>query len=187
MPSLSPSLQTRLRNALLKCAPFGSNDALRAVFSDARIAAWKSNVPEAATPALRVSFLISQFMDAWNAEGQNALALFLCALNDSLDHGQKDLAEELCALSGQVHAALVAGKIAECERELAQVQEHQARGWTDSAYAQHRIAELQAQIEVWQTRNADAPLCAPAAEVAAPTVAMPDAAVEPSVSAPEET
>jgi len=188
MPSLSPSLQNRLRAALLKCAPFGSNDALRTVFSDARIIAWKHNVPEASNPASRVSFLVSQFMDAWNAEGQNALSLFLCALNEAPERGQECPAEELCALAGEVHAALIAGKIAECERELKQVRDHQARGWTDPAYAQRRIAELQAMVQTWQARKEDASLCVPAvAEAAALEAAATGAVVKPAASVLEET
>jgi len=193
MPSLSPSLQSRLRNALLKCAPFNSDDALRVIFNnDARIAVWKHTVPEAVTPASRVSFLVSQFMDAWNAEGQNALSLFLCALNDALECGSEDLAKELCALSVEVHTALVAGKIAECERELAQVKDHQARGWSDPTYSQRRATELQAMIQTWQTRRDDPPLCAPAVapvavEVTVPKLETPGAAVTPSISASEET
>ncbi|MBN1876441.1 MAG: CHAT domain-containing protein [Anaerolineae bacterium] len=159
MPSLPPSLQARLRNTLLKCAPFGSNDALRVVFSDARLAAWQHNVPEASNPASRVSFLVSQFMDAWDANGQNTLGLFLCVLSDLPERGPNCSAMELCALSGEIHGTLIAGKIAECERELTQVKDHQARGWSDPTYSQRRAAELQAQIETWQARKADPPPC----------------------------
>ncbi len=159
MPSLPPPLQNRLRDVLLKCAPFGSNDALRAVFSDARIAAWQHNVPEAATSASRVSFLVSQFMDAWNADGENALSLFLCALVQFPDRGAQCPTADLCALSAEVHKTLIAGKIAECERELAQVKDHQARRWSDPAYSQRRAAELQAQIQTWQQRQESPPPC----------------------------
>ncbi|MGC9397094.1 MAG: CHAT domain-containing protein [Anaerolineae bacterium] len=192
MPSLSPSLQNRLRNALLKCAPFGSNDALRTVFSDARIAAWKHTVPEASNPASRVSFLVSQFMDAWNANGENALSLFLCALVDSPERGPDCPAGELCALSTEIHAALITGKIAECERELAQVKEHQERGWTDPAYAQRRTAELQAMIQTWRERQAAPPLCSPVivsavSEDTAQRIAVSGVVAKPSRSASEET
>ncbi len=184
MPSLPPPLQNRLRVVLLKCAPFGSNDALRAVFSDARIAAWKHNVPEAASSASRVSFLVSQFMDAWNAEGQNALSLFLCALNESPDRGAQCPPADLCALSAEVHKTLIAGKIAECERELAQVKDHQARRWSDSAYSQRRTAELQAQIQAWQARQ-DAP---PPCRAETPTATVDTAqSTTPSVAQPSES
>lgn len=159
MPSLPPPLQNRLRDALLKCAPFGSNDALRAVFSDARIVAWQHNVPEAASSASRVSFLVSQFMDAWNAEGENALSLFLCALSEFPDRGPQCPAADLCALSAEVHKTLIAGKIAECERELTQVKDHQMRGWSDPTYSQRRATELQAQIKTWQVRQDAPPPC----------------------------
>jgi len=159
MPSLPPPLQNRLRDVLFKCAPFGSNDALRAVFSDARITAWQHNVPEAASSASRVSFLVSQFMDAWNANGENALSLFLCALSAYPDRGVQCPTADLCALSAEVHTALIAGKIAECERELAQVKDHQARGWSDPAYSQRRATELQTQIQTWEARKDDPPSC----------------------------
>lgn len=170
MPSLSPPLQNRLREALLKCDPFASNDALHAVFSDARIVAWKHNVPEASNPASRVSFLVSQFMDAWNANGENALSLFLCALSESPERGAQCPTAELCALSAEIHQTLIAGKIAECERELAQVKEHQARGWSDPAYAQRRITELQAQIQTWQERQEMPPPCRPETSTVTATV-----------------
>jgi len=150
-----------LRNALLKCAPFNSNDALRAVFSDHRIVAWQHSAPEAASSASRVSSLVSQFMDAWNAGGENALSLFLCALNESPDRGAQCPTSELCALSTEIHEALIAGKIAECERELAQVKDHQARGWSDPDYSQRRTAELRAQIQTWEARKDDPPACTP--------------------------
>jgi len=193
MPSLSPPLQKRLHDALLKCLPFTSNDALRVIFNnDARISAWTHNVPEASNPASRVSFLVSQFMDAWTADGQNALSLFLCALSESRQRGPQCPADELCALSAEVHQALVAGKIAECERELRQVIDHQARGWSDLAYSQRRAAELQAQIQTWQGRRDDPPVCVPAvapaaAEGTVPHAAAPGANTKPSESASDET
>ncbi|HOU15968.1 MAG TPA: CHAT domain-containing protein [Anaerolineae bacterium] len=190
MPSLSPSLQNRLRDALLKCAPFGSNEVLRLLFDDDRLAAWKYNVPEAATPASRVSFLISQFMDAWNAEGQNALSLFLCVLSELPERGAQCSAADLCALAAEVQTALIAGKIAECERELTQVRDHQSRGWTDAAYAQRRLAELQTMIQTWKARQAAPPLCSPEpvasiASGSAPSQTVASAVAQPSERAPE--
>jgi len=189
MPSLPPPLQNRLRDALLKCAPFGSNDALRAVFSDARISAWQHNVPEAVSSASRVSFLVSQFMDAWNAGGENALSLFLCALSDFPDRGAQCSTEDLCALSAEMHKTLIAGKIAECERELAQVKDHQACGWGDPVYAQRRAAELQAMVQTWQKRQDSPPSCQAeplkvAAVLASTGSALPSA-VQLSESTPE--
>ncbi len=192
MPSLSPSLQNRLRDTLLRCAPFNSNATLRLLFDDDRLAAWKYTVPEAATPASRVSFLISQFMDAWNAAGQNALSLFLCVLSEYPDRGPQCAAADLCALAAEVQSALIAGKIAECERELNQVRDHQSRGWTDAAYAQRRMAELQAMIQTWKERQTAPPLCTPpettpsGVAVSAPQQNMtPPSAPTPSHGAPE--
>lgn len=187
MPSLPPSLQNRLRDALLKCAPFGSNDALRAVFSDARIAAWKHSVPEAGSLAARVSFLVSQFMDAWNADGENALSLFLCALSEYPDRGAECPTVDLCALSADIHKTLIAGKIAECERELAQVKDHQARGWSDPTYSQRRATELQAQIQMWQTCKDDSPVCTPTVAPSVVEITAPGPVVRLTASAPEET
>ncbi|MBN2390652.1 MAG: hypothetical protein JXR84_08015, partial [Anaerolineae bacterium] len=162
MPSLSPPLQKRLHDALLKCLPFTNNDALRVIFNnDARISAWTHNVPEASNPASRVSFLVSQFMDAWTANGQNALSLFLCALSESRQRGPQCPADELCALSAEIHKTLIAGKIVECERELAQVIDHQTRGWSDPGYTKRRTTELQTQIETWQERQDMPPSCQP--------------------------
>ncbi len=186
MPSLSPSLQNRLRDALLRCAPFGSNEALRLLFDDCRLAAWKYNVPEAATPASRVSFLISQFMDAWNADGQNALSLFICVLVERPDCGAQCPAPDLCALANEVQMALIAGKIVECERELAQVRDHQTRGWSDPAYAPRRAAELQALIQTWKERQAAPPLCAPDSVAPVASGGTPQQSVTPPLAKPAE-
>lgn len=68
---------------------------------------------------------------------------------------------ELCALAGEIHTTLIAGKIAECERELVQVKEHQTRGWSDPVYARRRGDELQAMIQTWRERHDAPPVCSP--------------------------
>ncbi|HOT90992.1 MAG TPA: CHAT domain-containing protein [Anaerolineae bacterium] len=161
MGSLPTTLHNQVRNALLKCAPFSSQEALQRVFGDPRLAPWKYNVPEASPSLTRVSTLLAQFQDAWTADGQNALALFLCVTSELPERGPECPAAELRILSSEVQKALIKDKIAECERELAQVKEHQARGWSDPDYAQRRITELQAQIQMWKERFAAPPLCPP--------------------------
>ncbi|MBN2391103.1 MAG: hypothetical protein JXR84_10275 [Anaerolineae bacterium] len=45
--SIPPDLTHRLRVTLLRCEPFSSNDALEAIFVDARINQWAADLPEA--------------------------------------------------------------------------------------------------------------------------------------------
>ncbi len=181
MVSLPTILHNQVRSALLKCAPFSSQEALQRVFGDPRLATWKYNIPEASSSAGRVGALMAQFLDAWNAGGQNALALFLCVMGESPECGSGCPRAELPALSSEVQTTLIAGKIAECERELTQVKEHQARGWSDPAYAQRRAAELQATVQTWKERQAAPPLCPPetATDVVVETPAIPVKPVPP--------
>lgn len=82
---ISPALSNRLRAALPRCGPFRSNEELKAVFTDERISAWRNRVPEAEATASRVDALIFRLYDQRDAEGRNALSLFLQVAADRLD------------------------------------------------------------------------------------------------------
>lgn len=140
MPSLQPNLHNRLRTELLRRGEFVSYDNLRAVFADPRLQTWQNNVPSANNPASLVNFTISKFMDDWNTDNDNVLAMLLVVLAET--GGDPKLYE----LAREVQVALLRGKIAESESEIDQALEHKARGWSDVAYADGRIVKLKALI-----------------------------------------
>ncbi|MFN2110685.1 MAG: hypothetical protein ACK2UI_13555 [Anaerolineae bacterium] len=105
---IPPALYSRLRAALRTCGAFGSDAALRAVFTDARLAPWQSQIPEADSVFARIqrtiAFLFAQTSDA-SGHSENALMLLLNALSEQKEHGDanqrrlRELAEELSALT----------------------------------------------------------------------------------------
>jgi len=104
---IPPGLSGQLRATLLRCGPFGSDDELRALFTDARIAAWRDTLPEAASPAGRAIALIAFLYDRYSDSQQNALVLLLHVLSDLVDPGDAchrqlaELASELESLLGK--------------------------------------------------------------------------------------
>jgi hypothetical protein len=101
---ISPGLYKRLRTTLLRCGPFGSDDNLWAVFTDARIVAWRNTLPGASSRASRVDALIAFLYDKYSDSQQNALVLLLHVLSDPIDSGDAchrqlaELASELESL-----------------------------------------------------------------------------------------
>jgi hypothetical protein len=88
MSGMSPGLLERLRDALLKSEQFNSDDDIRVLFrTDARLAQWQHQVPQATTPANRVDRIIGAFFDKQNAAQQNAVVLLLYALADLTPEG----------------------------------------------------------------------------------------------------
>jgi hypothetical protein len=90
---LPAEVYERLRDALLRCDVFRNDDALAAVFVDARISQWKAGLPEASSDEVRVGNVVAYLLKKRDAEGENALVLFLQALSrryDSRDalHGE---------------------------------------------------------------------------------------------------
>ena len=83
--SMPPFLHNKVREALMECGPFGSNEELRAIFADPRIAQWRNSLPEGSSRALRVNFLIQFLLDAWNTNGENALVLFMIVASEQYD------------------------------------------------------------------------------------------------------
>lgn len=86
--ALPPELEQRLRAALLRCGPFDSDSSLRAVFVDARIAAWRDDIPDN-TPSRgkRVAAFIEGLLEQHDNAGNNALALVLHVLADRTPPG----------------------------------------------------------------------------------------------------
>lgn len=84
MAGISSSLYRRLQDTLLKCEVFDSDQALRDIFVDDRIAPWKEDIPQARTRRERVRETIYVLHDK-SLGAENALALFLYVVRDGYD------------------------------------------------------------------------------------------------------
>lgn len=120
MSGVNPELLDRLRAALLNSGQFYSDDNARVLFqTDARLAQWRHQVPQSATPANRVDRIIGAFFDKQNVAQQNALVLLLHALVDLTPEGDArhreflNLAHELeqTAIAAQLAGEIKAQKL----------------------------------------------------------------------------
>lgn len=84
MTSIPHNLKAKLEETLLTCGPFDSNAELKATFVDARINAWRNNLPEATNQQSRVRATIDFLCDKSNTEQENALVLFLRVIGESI-------------------------------------------------------------------------------------------------------
>ena len=82
MAGIPSSINKALQGVLIRCGPFGSEQELRAVFADARLAPWRNSLSSASSLAGRVTQTISLLSDKHNTNGDNALVLFLEVLQD---------------------------------------------------------------------------------------------------------
>ncbi|HOT93325.1 MAG TPA: SUMF1/EgtB/PvdO family nonheme iron enzyme [Anaerolineae bacterium] len=101
---LPSQLYNRLRHVLPDSESFGSEQAIHAIFIDARLSRWRDQLPEARTRLERfqviVDFLYRQHTDAQ----ENALGLFLRVLGEQLD--SKDARQrQLFELADQIEQA----------------------------------------------------------------------------------
>lgn len=84
---IPPALCRRLREVLLRCGPFSSDEALRHIFTDQRIYLWRYKLPRAEDSEDRVGRVIDVLHDLYNTSQENALALLVCVLRDLKDPG----------------------------------------------------------------------------------------------------
>ncbi|HNT76278.1 MAG TPA: hypothetical protein PKH77_14785 [Anaerolineae bacterium] len=94
--SLPSALYKRLHEVLLRCRLFDSQEELKVVFVDQRIAPWRKLLPEASTPFVRVLKVIDLLHNSYNEAGENVLVLLLHVLLDLLDphdHCSKEIAQ----------------------------------------------------------------------------------------------
>lgn len=82
MADIPSSISKELQNVLERCGPFGSDQQLRNVFTDARLAPWRNSLPTAPSRSGRVSQTISHLSERQNTNGDNALVLFLEVLQE---------------------------------------------------------------------------------------------------------
>jgi hypothetical protein len=94
----------RLQNALLRCEAFESDAALRSLFVDERIIAWRNELPSASSLQQRVMAVVSFLMDQYH-DRENALVSLLYVLSDHLDPDD-DRQTELRKLATELEKAL---------------------------------------------------------------------------------
>lgn len=82
---IPPDLYTRLCTVLTSSEQFSSDEALRAVFVDERIAPWHDRLPQAHSPYDRVRITIDFLSSRFTATRQNALVVFLRVLAEHID------------------------------------------------------------------------------------------------------
>ncbi len=105
MSGIPGDLYGRVQAALLRCGACDSDRALRALFVDARLSAWRDLLPEAGNRAERARAVVAALSERTNPAGENALALLLRVLAENTPPGDA-LREELAALAGEVTAAV---------------------------------------------------------------------------------
>lgn len=105
MSGIPGDLYGRVQAALLRCGACDSDRALRALFVDARLSAWRDLLPEAGTRAERARAVIAALSERTHPAGENALALLLRVLAENTPPGDA-LREDLAALAGEVTAAV---------------------------------------------------------------------------------
>src|SRR5260370_34258478 len=86
MSGVPNALYFRLRNTLLDCGPFNSNEQLRDIFANTLIIPWRNQLRDATSRDERVDALITLLMDRHRIDIQtNALVLFMGILRDRTD------------------------------------------------------------------------------------------------------
>ncbi|MBN2394578.1 MAG: discoidin domain-containing protein [Anaerolineae bacterium] len=102
--SIPPALYNRLRTTLLHCGPFATQDALEAVFVDARISQWAADLPEARSDGARVQATIKYLLGKRDDNDAHALILLLRVLREQIPSTDArhqelaDLADELAMI-----------------------------------------------------------------------------------------
>lgn len=102
-PGIDPLLYRRLREILLKCGPFNTDQELRAVFIDQRISVWRDKLPETYERTKRVNGVIDFLYRQDNEKKENALVLFLRVLSEQLSN-QDTCHQQLVEMSHKLEA-----------------------------------------------------------------------------------
>lgn len=114
MAGISPALLTDLRATLLSCGPFRHPDQLHALFIDARLNPWRTQIPEADSEAGRLNAVIDTLIGHENKREENALVLFIQVLSESL-HEEDICHQQLKTLATRLDKELKTGVAEEPE------------------------------------------------------------------------
>jgi len=103
MTSIKDDLYNQLVRTLPNCGPFGSNDELKRVFVDDRIAPWANEIKDTPDTHSRVLALIAFLNGRTRVDtGKSALVLFLNVLSDQ-KHPLDSCHNELAELADELH------------------------------------------------------------------------------------
>lgn len=86
-PGIPADVSTQMYITLQRCRQFNSDDELRAVFVDQRIALWRNALPEASDSETRIGKTIAYLWNCENTQHENGLILFLYVLSDRVESG----------------------------------------------------------------------------------------------------
>ncbi len=99
------NLYERLKLLLSSCAAFASDEALRAVFADARLCEWQHDLPHAHSRERRIVETVHYLHSRYNDDHENGLSLLLQVLAES-EMANDDLELTLNAMAERVEFAI---------------------------------------------------------------------------------
>lgn len=111
MDSIPPNLYQQIRRALAAQQVFSSDAALRTLFVDARLAAWKDTLPTTTSADSRVRAVIANLYKHYDTANQNALVLLLHVLSEFVNPGDR-ASYDLAALAANLEAQIQMAKTA---------------------------------------------------------------------------
>jgi hypothetical protein len=112
MVGIPSTMYSRVRETLIDCGPFESDEQLRSVFAHPKLRPWRHSVPQASNPATRVEATMAFLADKRRADTQeNTLVLLLRALSERLDPAD-ECHHRLVGLAGDLEHALGGGSSA---------------------------------------------------------------------------
>jgi hypothetical protein len=114
MTNLTSDQLSRVRQTLIKCAPFRTERQLRPYFDDPRISAWQNRLPTQSESKMElVVDIISLLKNRFSSQsGENALVLFLDVVSENVE--EDDLCQQqIATLAAELRGAIPAEKILE--------------------------------------------------------------------------
>lgn len=102
---IPPTLLNHMREVLLRCGPFESNQTLSSLFIDGRLSPWRNNIPAMLTKADRVNALLEYLLIQYDSQGNHALSLLFHAIAEQKASGDA-CHIQLQELAGDWEAAL---------------------------------------------------------------------------------
>jgi hypothetical protein len=99
------NLYKQLRDVLLECDPFATDQELKAIFVDERLSLWRNQLPQANNPSTRVDQVIDFLYRHSSKAGENALVSLLhvlCDRHDEADACHQHLTDLANALEKEI-------------------------------------------------------------------------------------